>query len=95
MQPKSWSDDAAKELESSVDKRLGDHNDHHDDDERTELERTWRPAPVTLSADERAEAEEAYLMFDLEATGKLRLRPIKMAFRALGVKVHTITCPHK
>lgn len=52
---------------------------------------SWRPSPRALSADERAEAKEAYLMFDLEATGKLRLRPLKMAFRALGIKVHTHT----
>lgn len=47
----------------------------------------WRPTARELSADERAEAKEAFVMFDLEATGKLRLRPLKMAFRALGIKV--------
>lgn len=48
----------------------------------------WRPSPRTLTSDERTEAKEVYAMFDLDATGKMRIRPLKMALRALGIKVH-------
>lgn len=65
---------------TDVDQKAGD-------DEILVRSTSWRPSPRALSTDERAEAKEAYMMFDLEATGKLRLRPLKMAFRALGIKV--------
>lgn len=55
---------------------------------------TWRPNPRILTPDERTEAEEVYAMFDLDATGTMKIRSLKMAFRALGTKAqHYIPAP--
>lgn len=48
---------------------------------------SWGPSRRHLTPDERTEAEEVYAMFDLQAVGMMTLRPLKMAFRALGIKL--------
>jgi len=46
-----------------------------------------RPPPVLLSPEQKQEIKEAFDLFDVDGSGKIDVKELKVAMRALGFEV--------